>query len=75
MPIEKIFDGVRCMKAGHYHSALIDSKGRVYTWGWGIHGQLGHGGLYRSEDVLIPKLVETIRCGCFLNGNKDFFFC
>ncbi|XP_044753583.1 uncharacterized protein LOC123312995 [Coccinella septempunctata] len=27
---------------GQYHSIALSADGYVYTWGWGIHGQLGH---------------------------------
>uniref|UniRef100_A0A0M3K994 Regulator of chromosome condensation (RCC1)-like protein n=1 Tax=Anisakis simplex TaxID=6269 RepID=A0A0M3K994_ANISI len=54
------FEGIRSICSGHYHSALIDSKGRVFTWGWAIHGQLGHETRDRFEDITVPRLVETI---------------
>ena len=44
--------------SGQFHSACLDSRGRVYTWGWGVHGQLGHGGV---EDVLSPQVVTSLR--------------
>lgn len=56
-----IFEGVRSLKAGHYHSALVNIHGQVFTWGWGVYGQLGHGGLNRTDDILLPKLVKTIK--------------
>ena len=40
--------------AGHYHSVALDSHGRVWTWGWGVHGQLGLGDI---EDEHTPKRV------------------
>lgn len=52
--------------AGHYHTAAVDEHGKVYTWGWGVHGQLGHGSI---EDEFVPKRllilepVETVACG------------
>ena len=30
---------------------------RVYSWGWGIHGQLGHGDV---EEKLIPQHVKAL---------------
>lgn len=30
---------------------------RVYSWGWGVHGQLGHGD---PEDQLTPKRIEAL---------------
>ena len=46
------------VSSGQFHSACLDSEGRVYTWGWGVHGQLGHGGV---DDVLSPQLVTGLR--------------
>ncbi|XP_015916558.2 uncharacterized protein [Parasteatoda tepidariorum] len=43
---------------GQYHSMALTCSGRVYTWGWGVHGQLGHG---NAEDQNIPKLIECIK--------------
>ncbi len=42
------------LSAGQYHSAAVDSAGRVWTWGWGVHGQLGSGDV---EDVFQPTQV------------------
>ena len=30
---------------------------RVFTWGWGVHGQLGHGDFC---DVTIPKEMTSL---------------
>ena len=30
---------------------------RVYSWGWGVHGQLGHGD---PEDRLVPTLNKSL---------------
>lgn len=40
--------------AGQYHSMALTASGLVYTWGWGIHGQLGHG---TSNNEYIPRLL------------------
>ncbi|CAG4941961.1 unnamed protein product [Parnassius apollo] len=40
--------------AGHYHSAALDRGGRLYTWGWGVHGQLCLGTI---DDHCTPQLV------------------
>ncbi|KAL0892074.1 hypothetical protein ABMA27_015289 [Loxostege sticticalis] len=44
--------------AGHYHSAAIDAGGRLYTWGWGVHGQLGLGSI---DDEWSPKMVTRFQ--------------
>ncbi|KAJ8969558.1 hypothetical protein NQ317_016590 [Molorchus minor] len=41
--------------AGQYHSIALTSSGKVYTWGWGIHGQLGHGD---CDNEYYPKLLD-----------------
>lgn len=50
---------------GEFHSAVVDSDGRLYTWGWGGSwfsggGQLGHGDRASLET---PKLVEALERG------------
>lgn len=52
---------MRCIRAGHYHSMLIDSGGRVFAWGWSLYGQLGLNRKKCNEDVTLPMLVESIR--------------
>ena len=39
---------------GGAHSAAITRSGKLYTWGRGRYGRLGHG---TGEDQLVPKLV------------------
>lgn len=50
---ESIVDAV----AGQYHSVALTADGRVFTWGWAVHGQLGHG---NTEDRTIPTLVTAL---------------
>lgn len=40
----RAFDGcnVTLIEAGQYHNAAV-VDGRLFTWGWGVYGQLGHG--------------------------------
>ncbi|KAL3312710.1 putative E3 ubiquitin-protein ligase herc4 [Cichlidogyrus casuarinus] len=45
---------VICIAAGAYHSAAIDSQGKVYTWGCNVNGQLGR------EESEIPGVVEAL---------------
>ncbi|CAB3257193.1 unnamed protein product [Arctia plantaginis] len=42
---------------GGAHSACLTARGRIYTWGKGRYGRLGHGD---SEDQLVPKLVDAL---------------
>ena len=56
--------------AGESHSACINDKGNVYTWGAGTYGRLGSGG---ENDQLVPMVVDTlakvdtiiVACGAF----------
>lgn len=45
------------ISAGQYHSLAITSQGKLYTWGWGVHGQLG---LNTVEDMNEPQLVKAL---------------
>ncbi|CAF2110185.1 unnamed protein product [Brassica napus] len=57
--LEKVigFDGVEVLQiaAGAEHSAAVTESGEVQTWGWGEHGQLGHGD---TNDQTNPQLVS-----------------
>lgn len=53
--------------AGDNHSAALSSFNRLYTWGNGVYGQLGHGDpKKRGEELkeLSPKLVEHLPLQC-----------
>ena len=43
--------------AGSLHSAVVTSDGKLYTWGTGIYGRLGHGG---GEYEWYPRLVASL---------------
>eukprot|EP00106_Octopus_bimaculoides_P003264 XP_014770706.1 PREDICTED: uncharacterized protein LOC106869467 [Octopus bimaculoides] len=42
---------------GQYHSVALTNDGKVFTWGWGVHGQLGHGD---AENQSVPKLISCL---------------
>lgn len=44
-----------CVAAGSYHTVAVDHLNRVWTWGWGVYGQLGNG---RVENSYFPHLVD-----------------
>jgi alpha-tubulin suppressor-like RCC1 family protein len=50
------FDGesVVFVAAGGYHTVAVTAGGRLYTWGYGCYGQLGHGDTGNS---LVPTVV------------------
>ncbi|XP_036324147.1 uncharacterized protein LOC118737630 isoform X2 [Rhagoletis pomonella] len=55
----RAFDGknITIIEAGQYHNAAV-ADGVLYTWGWGIYGQLGHG---NCESVPEPKVVSFFK--------------
>eukprot|EP00897_Mesotaenium_endlicherianum_P000217 jgi/Mesen1/10196/ME000766S09563 len=60
--------GVKHVACGGYHAAAIDGEGRVWTWGRGGHGQLGHESLQteaapRVVQRLADVRVSTVSCG------------
>ncbi|GFY45525.1 x-linked retinitis pigmentosa GTPase regulator homolog [Trichonephila inaurata madagascariensis] len=81
--IESLFtENVTKIQCGQYHSVALNAEGRVLTWGWGVHGQLGHGD---AEDLAFPKAIESLKkkkiisiCAgqghtVLLNGNGDVY--
>lgn len=48
---------IRLVGAGRQHSIALDTCGRVWSWGCGEDGALGHGNL---ESHYTPKLVERL---------------
>lgn len=53
------FDGknVTLIEVGQYHNAIY-ADGNLYTWGWGIYGQLGHGNVFMQDR---PKIVHYFK--------------
>ncbi|XP_056138852.1 probable E3 ubiquitin-protein ligase HERC6 [Lampris incognitus] len=49
--------GVSSMSCGAAHSAVLTKDGRVFTFGKGSHGQLGHN---TTADEQMPRLVDGI---------------
>ncbi|XP_059186433.1 probable E3 ubiquitin-protein ligase HERC6 [Centropristis striata] len=49
--------GVSSMSCGEAHSAVLTKDGKVFTFGEGIHGQLGHDS---STNELRPRLVDGL---------------
>ena len=50
-------DGILDIAAGYSHSGVVTSSGRVWTWGAGCHGQLGHG---TDGDELVPREIRKV---------------
>ena len=47
---------VVAVSAGGLHSFAITADGAVWSWGCGLHGQLGHGD---QQNQLLPKKIEA----------------
>jgi hypothetical protein len=47
--------------SGWRHSLALDAEGRVYSWGWGSYGQLGHG---QRQDEATPREVTALAGRC-----------
>lgn len=58
----KEFDGknITLLEAGQYHNAVY-ADGELYTFGWGIYGQLGHGNIFTLDR---PKKVKFFSGKC-----------
>lgn len=61
MTIEKI-------TCGSYHTVAVEQGGKLFTWGGGMYGKLGHGseeGCSRPKyvDGLLGSQVKDIACG------------
>eukprot|EP00824_Muranothrix_gubernata_P023399 TRINITY_DN6230_c0_g1_i1.p1 TRINITY_DN6230_c0_g1~~TRINITY_DN6230_c0_g1_i1.p1 ORF type:complete len:915 (-),score=216.02 TRINITY_DN6230_c0_g1_i1:947-3691(-) len=54
----RALEGITILQAscGTNHSACVDDKGQLYTWGAGEDGQLGHG---ERKRLSTPKRVEA----------------
>lgn len=52
----KEFDGknINLIEAGQYHNACY-ADGELFSWGWGIYGQLGHGDIFTIDR---PKKIR-----------------
>lgn len=60
---------------GQYHNLALTHTGKVYSWGWGIHGQLGHGctdNEYYPRELKFDSLVKQVSAGkSVLQGVKN----
>lgn len=54
--LEDVF--VSQITCGWSHSVALTSKGRIFTWGNGDHGKLGHGS---GRKVSVPHMVEQLK--------------
>ena len=57
VPSSNVQSGVVEIACGEHHTALRKADGRVFTWGRGAFGRLGHGD---EADVNTPREVEAL---------------
>ena len=58
--------------AAAHHSLAVDSAGRVWSWGHGQHGRLGHGDdKSRVQPALVADLAEGGHCVTQVSAGKD----
>ncbi|XP_031252079.1 RCC1 domain-containing protein RUG3, mitochondrial-like isoform X3 [Pistacia vera] len=52
-------EGVRIIQiaSGGYHSLALTDEGKVLSWGYGGHGQLGHSS---TENLKVPVVIEAL---------------
>ncbi len=73
----------KAISCGAYHSLALTERGRVFSWGDNVFGQLGHGSFSDSNQ---PELIEKFNvyfqkiCGCFsfsilLSTDGDIYYC
>jgi alpha-tubulin suppressor-like RCC1 family protein len=48
---------VKSIAAGYAHSAALTQDGSVFTFGWGLYHQLGHGA---TENCPLPTRVDAL---------------
>lgn len=81
--IDELTDkGIVQVRAGRSFSVALDERGQVYSWGLGVHGQLGHG---NNNNLVLPTVIASLaassfallQCGnrhcCALRDDGDVF--
>jgi len=49
---------IQMIHLGSHHTITINSKGKMYSWGWNNFGQCGHSINSTFENVIIPKFKK-----------------
>jgi alpha-tubulin suppressor-like RCC1 family protein len=64
--LERVLLGrkVVLVACGHEHSCALTQGGRLWSWGCGLHGRLGHGA---EQDEPAPRLCEAL-LGCHVRA-------
>ena len=54
---------MKCISAGMQHMAVITSQGKIFTWGGGFFGRLGH---TATENCYHPKEIQSVSKKAFV---------
>lgn len=74
------------VECGFKHVVAKSTLGRVFTWGWGERGQLGHGSLLneltprllRSRYFTSDKVIQVtagFQCSLMMTENRKIYWC
>lgn len=60
LPLNEVFidEDIKEISAGKEHCLILTIKGKVYSFGLGTKGQLGHG---KIENIYRPKLIQSFK--------------
>ncbi|MEE4248152.1 MAG: hypothetical protein V2I33_22405 [Kangiellaceae bacterium] len=53
----RVLRDIVAISAGDFHAAALTRDGKVFTWGYGEEGQLGHG---NRSNLSTPRLLENV---------------
>ena len=52
--LKDIGERIDSLECGYKHVIAKSTLGKIYTWGWGAKGQLGHG---HFDSEIVPRLL------------------
>ncbi|KAJ3210970.1 Regulator of chromosome condensation [Clydaea vesicula] len=67
--VEGDFNGVNFISAGEHHSLLLDNEGKIFSFGRGDSGQLGHDD---EKDKNFPELLNNIPLASQITCGSNF---
>ncbi|CAI4227270.1 unnamed protein product [Auanema sp. JU1783] len=67
--LDTVLPAIKSISCGQYHCAILCEDASLWTWGWGLYGQLGQGSRFIS-DIYVPTQVKldsyciiSVSCG------------
>jgi len=55
------------VSSGGIHTVVMTAEGKAYSFGYGVHGRLGHGG---EENEYVPRVIEGALVGIYDTGKR-----